>query len=224
MCYAPAAIRVADTLLKAIDGGLMNHPLQCRCGTLKGFVENPESGNRVICYCKDCQAFAYFLGRANDVLDERGGSDVIQILPKNITFTQGMEALACMRLTEKGLLRWYAGCCNSPIGNTLATPRMSFIGLLHSCVETADEPLDDAFGAVRGWVNTKSAKGSPKPRQVVGPTIGWFFTKVLRARFNGDYKQTPFFRAETGIPVVSPRVLSREEHASVMNAVRAATG
>jgi hypothetical protein len=106
----------------------------------------------------------------------------------------------------------------------LATPRMSYIGLLHSCVEPADKPLDDAFGAVRGWVNTKSAKGSPKPRQVVGPTIGWFFTKVLRARFNGDYKHTPFFRAETGTPVVSARVLGREEHASVMNAVRAAAG
>jgi len=147
---------------------------------------------------------------------------VIQILPKNITFTQGIEALACMRLTDKGLLRWYTSCCNTPIGNTLATPRMSFIGLLHNCVETAGEPLDDAFGVVRGRVNTKSAKGSPKPRQAVGPTIGWFVTKVLRARFNGDYKQTPFFRADTGTPVVSARVLSREEHASVMNAVHAA--
>jgi Family of unknown function (DUF6151) len=202
----------------------MNHPLQCRCGTLKGFVENPRAANRVICYCRDCQAFAYFLGRANDVLDGRGGSDVMHIVPKNITFTQGIEALACMRLTDKGMLRWYASCCNTPIGNTLATPGMSFIGLLHSCVETADKPLDEAFGAVRGWVNTKSAKGSPKPGQVVGPTIGWFFTKVLRARFNGDYKHTPFFRAETGTPVVSPRVLSREEHASVMNSVRAAAG
>ena len=110
----------------------MSHPLQCRCGTLKGSVESPKSGNRVICYCNDCQAFAYCLGRADDVLDERGGSDVIQILPKNITFTQGVEALACMRLTDKGLLRWYASCCNTPIGNTLATPKMSFIGLLHS--------------------------------------------------------------------------------------------
>ena len=202
----------------------MSHPLQCRCGTLKGFVENPKSGNRVICYCKACQAFAHYLGRAQDVLDERGGSDVIQMLPKNIAFTQGIQVLACMRLTDKGLLRWYASCCNTPIGNTLATPKMSFIGLLHSCVEFADWPLENAFGAVRGWVNTKSAKGNPKPRQVVGPTIGWFITQVSRARFNGDYKDTPFFRVETGTPVVSPRVLSREEHASVMNAVGAAAG
>jgi hypothetical protein len=198
----------------------MSHPLQCRCGTLKGVVESPGSANRAICYCRDCQAFAHFLGRANDVLDERGGSDVIHILPKNITFTQGIEALACMRLTHKGMLRWYASCCNTPIGNTLPTPRISFIGLLHSCVEHADRPLDDAFGAVRGWVNTKSAKGSPKPRQVLGPTLRWFFTKVLRARLNGEYKHTPFFRADTGAPVVSARVLSTAEHANVIKAGR----
>ena len=73
----------------------MSHPLQCRCGTLKGFVDNPSTANRAVCYCKDCQAFAHFLGRSADVLDERGGSDVVQILPKNITFTQGVESLAC---------------------------------------------------------------------------------------------------------------------------------
>jgi hypothetical protein len=202
----------------------LNHPLQCRCGIIKGSVENPRSGNRVICYCRDCQAFAHYLGRAQDVLDERGGSSVIQMLPKNITFTQGLEALECLRLTDNGLLRWYARCCNTPIGNTLATSKMSFIGLLHSCVEPADRPLDDAFGAVSGWVNTKSAKGSPKPKQVVGPTIGWFITRVLPSRFNGDYKRTPFFRADNGAPVVTPRILSREEHVSAMNAVRTAAG
>ncbi len=57
------------------------------------------------------------------VLDERGGSQIIQVPPKNLTFTQGREVLASMRLTEKGLLRWYAGCCNTPIGNTLITPK-----------------------------------------------------------------------------------------------------
>jgi hypothetical protein len=203
----------------------MSHPLQCQCGTLKGFVDDPRSANRMLCYCRDCQAFAHFLGKANDVLDERGGSDLIQILPKNITFTQGIEALACIRLTEKGMIRWYASCCKTPIGNTLATPKMSFIGLLHSCVENRDRPLDEAFGPVTACANTKSAKGDPKPRQMgVGSTLRWFLTRVLKARFNGDYKRTPFFRTDTGTPVVSPRVLSSGEHANVMNAVHAATG
>jgi len=201
----------------------MSHPLQCRCGTLKGFVDNPSTANRAVCYCKDCQAFAHFLGRSADVLDERGGSDVVQILPKNITFTQGVESLACMRLTPKGLLRWYASCCNTPIGNTLATQKFSFIGLVHSCLEGAGAPLDDAFGPVRAWVNANSAKGDPKPKvRGLGTTVGWFLTTTLKARLNGSYKQTPFFRTDTGAPVVSPRVLSSEEHARVMDTVQAA--
>jgi hypothetical protein len=194
----------------------MSHSLRCRCGRVKGVVAAEAKANRVVCYCKDCQAFAHFLGRASDVLDERGGSDVVQIIPKDLTFTQGVDALACMRLTEKGLLRWYASCCKTPIGNTLATPKLSFIGLVHSCLENPA-----AFGPVRAVVNTQSAKGAPKPKQNgVGTTVGWFLGNVLKARFTGEYKRTPLFRAD-GAPIVAPQVLSSEEHARVMRAVLA---
>ena len=202
-----------------------SHPLQCQCGTIKGAVANPGNANRCVCYCRDCQAFAHFLGRVNEVLDERGGSEIIQIPPRNLTFTQGREALACMRLTEKGLLRWYAACCNTPIGNTLSTPKISFVGLVHNCIESRDRSLDDSFGPIRAWVNPKGAKGEPKPAAAgQGPVIWWFITRVLRARLNGDYKHTPLFHADTGRPVVIPRVLSSDEYAGVMNAVRAASG
>lgn len=147
----------------------------------------------------------------------------MQILPRNITLTQGTEVLACIRLTPQGLLRWYAGCCNTPIGNTLATPRISFIGLVHNCLENPDRPLDEAFGPVRAWLHTKSAQGEPKPRLAgLGTSIAWFMTNTLKARFNGGYKITPFFHSDTGAPVASPRVLSIDEHAGVMSAVRAA--
>lgn len=203
----------------------MSHPLHCRCGTIKGFVSNPRNANRGICYCKDCQAFAHFLGQPLEILDERGGSDVIQVLPKDVTIVQGIESLACMRLTPKGLLRWYAACCNTPIGNTLATPKISFIGFVHTCLQSPDQTLDDAFGPVRMWVNTKSAKGHPKPEQKgLGKALRWFIGTVLKARLTGDYRHTPFFRVETDTPIVAPRVLSSAEHASVMQAVRAASG
>jgi hypothetical protein len=199
----------------------MDHPLQCRCGTIKGFVRNPQSANRVVCYCKDCQAFAHFLGRPGETLDKRGGTDISQILPKNVTFTQGIDALACMRLTAKGLLRWYAACCNTPIGNTLASPKISFIGLVHDCLETAGRPLQDSFGPVRVWANTNGAKGNPKPRTVgIGRTIIWFLAKPMKARLDGSYKQTAFFRVDNATPVASPRVLSGAELANVMKAVQ----
>jgi hypothetical protein len=200
----------------------MKHPLQCLCGTIKGFVDEPRRANRAVCYCRDCQAFAHFLGKSDEILDELGGSEVIQVLPKNVTLTQGTEALACMRLTAKGLLRWYAGCCNTPIGNTLDNFKISFIGLVHNSLETADRPMQDSFGPVRVWVNTKGAKGNPKPKTVgIGRTILWFLANVAKARIDGSYKQTPLFLVDKGTPIVPPRV-SPEERARLMHAVHTA--
>ncbi len=201
----------------------MDHPLQCRCGTLEAVIRNAEAGNRTLCYCKDCQAFAHFLGRPAEILDGRGGSDVVQILPKNLSFTQGIDSLACMRLKPKGLVRWYASCCNTPIGNTLATPKFSFIGLVSECLK--GKPLEESFGPIRSWVHTQSAGGGePKPKaRGIGTSVRWFFANALKARFNGDYKRTPLFRAD-GSLIVTPRVLSPEELANIRNAVRAATG
>ena len=39
-------------------------------------------------------------------------------MPKFMTMTQGADRLTFLRMTEKGPLRWYASCCNTPIGNT----------------------------------------------------------------------------------------------------------
>ena len=199
----------------------MPHALQCRCGKLKGQVERPERANHAVCYCKDCQAFAHFLGRPDEILDEGGGSEVVQTQPRYVGFTEGAEHLACVRLTPSGLVRWYADCCKTPIGNTMATPKMSFVGLVHSCLDVAGQPLDDAFGSVRCRVNTHGAKGSPRPKPVGIPWAAlWFLSMLIRARVDGSYRQTPFFDACSS-PVVAPRVLSAEERRTLAEAVEA---
>jgi hypothetical protein len=66
-------------------------------------------------------------------------------------------------------------------------------------------------------------KGNPKPKTVgIGTTILWFLANVAKARIDGSYKQTPLFLLDKGTPIVSPRVLSPEELARVMNAVQTA--
>jgi hypothetical protein len=193
----------------------MQHPLQCRCGTVKGWVSDPASANRAVCYCHDCQAFARFLAPESETLDAQGGSDIVQTLPKNVAFTQGVEALACVRLTDKGMIRWYAGCCRTPIGNTPDNYQISFVGLLHDCLESSGHSLQNSFGAVRTYANPQGAIGAPKPkRSGVGGTIWWLLKTILRARVNGDYKRTPFFR--DGKPIAFPHVLSGAERAGAM--------
>jgi hypothetical protein len=190
----------------------MNHPLQCRCGTVKGYLSHTTAVNRCMCYCRDCQAFAHFLGKADEILDAQGGTDVVQTRPANLTFTDGQNALACMRLTPKGLLRWYTACCNTPIGNTVANYRMPFVGLVHSCLEGAGPSLDQSFGPVRARVNTKSAKGEvPSGSGGMMSAILPFIALVARPLVDGSYKRTPFFSADTGAPIATPKVLSRGE-------------
>ncbi|HEX2559803.1 DUF6151 family protein [Phenylobacterium sp.] len=204
----------------------MTHALQCRCGTLRGQLTDIRGANHAVCYCRSCQAFAHFLGREAEVLDPLGATTVIQTSPSKVVFTQGADQLACMRLTEKGLLRWYAACCRTPVGNTLATPKVSFVGLVHNVLEDAGQPsLDQAFGSVKARVNVDGARTANKPKPVgLGPAILWFLANGVGARFTGAWRRTPFFRTETGEPVAQPQVLSPEEHARLMAEVEAKIG
>ncbi len=99
--------------------------LRCRCGKLQGEVDTTRVAARAICYCKDCQAFARFL-KAEDARARRGGRHRGRGgLPAAVRFTGGLEHLACMSLSPKGIYRWYASCCNTPVGNTPRNPAMS---------------------------------------------------------------------------------------------------
>lgn len=185
------------------------HPLRCRCGALQGHVELSGLSNRVRCYCQDCQAFARFLGSLDQVLNAQGGSDVVQLAPHRIRITQGAAQLAVMRLSDQGMLRWYAACCRTPVGNTLTSRAMPFTGLLVQCLDTA--PLEAAFGPVRASANTASAIGEPKPRAFgMAGALLRILGMVLGSRLSGRYKDTPFFTA-AGAPVAEPTVLSAED-------------
>jgi hypothetical protein len=190
----------------------MNHPLRCYCGKLKGRLQLTKDINRCICYCADCQTFARFLNREHDILDEIGGTSILQTLPKHISFVEGTEHLACIRLTENGLLRWYATCCNTPIGNTPPNFKLPFIGLIHNCLSTEPASLDATFGPIRMYVNTQAAIGEPKPKSM-GGLVGTLrvMGMVWRSRLNGSYKQNPFFVSATGVPIVTPKVSNRKK-------------
>ncbi len=182
----------------------MTAEISCRCGGLKGTLADPRRVNRGVCYCPDCQAFARHLGWT---LDEHGGTEVLQTSPAKIGFTRGIENLACLRLSPGGLLRWYASCCNTPIGNTPPDFRRSFVGLINACVPVpAGTDPDELFGPIRMRVHTKYALGTPPEAKGIAGTIARFVTTLLVARVTGRYRDTPFFRPD-GSPVAQPIVL-----------------
>lgn len=193
----------------------MSFPLQCRCGKLRGALAHPERASRGVCYCKDCQAYGHFLKDTPGVLDGLGGTEVYAVSPRDVSFTEGVEHLTCMSLTDKGLLRWYSSCCQTPIGNTVRDWKVAHVGLVRMCLEGPGVDLDQTFGPVKMRVNTGGAKGKVDvPVWSTTASIASFVFNLARRRLDGSYRQGPFFDAD-GRPIVSPRVLTAEELAAV---------
>ena len=186
--------------------------LRCRCGQVVGVVTNASqrTANRVVCYCDDCQAFAHQLGRA-DLLNAKGGSDIVQVAPASLTFVKGQDRIAGVRLTPKGLFRYHTTCCNTPVGNTLS-PAIPFVGILAQAFDTERQHADHVFGTPVGAIFGKCAIGEP-PAGSTGlnlPLMLRAIAKVLGWRLGGRSWPHPFFRPNTREPMFPLTVLSPE--------------
>ena len=187
--------------------------LRCSCGTVRGIARDvaPSTVNRCFCYCDDCQAFAHFLGRPDEILDAYGGTEITQMSQASVRFTAGVDKVAAMRLSSKGMIRWYASCCRTPIGNTMATTAMPFIGMIKTVIDAPST----ALGPIRGRGFAKCAKGGraavPKDGLPELVMIARVLAKVLRWRLRGDHHRSALRNAATGNPLVEPRVLGQAE-------------
>lgn len=187
--------------------------LRCRCGGMRAVVTavSPRTVNRVVCYCDDCQAFAHQLGRA-DLLNAKGGSDIVQIAPSTLSFVQGQNRIAGVRLTPKGLYRWYASCCNTPVGNTLSAT-VPFVGIVAQTFEGGTPGVDEVAGPPIGAILGKYAVGEPPAGstglnlslilRAIGKVLGWWL--------RGKTWPHPFFKRETREPIYPVTVLSRKQ-------------
>jgi len=187
--------------------------LSCRCGKVTGHVADASrrSVNHAVCYCADCQAFAHHLGRA-DLLDQRGGSDIVQVAPATLSFARGQDHIRAVRLTLKGLFRWYADCCNTPLGNTVG-PAIPLVGLVTAVFETAGQNPERLFGKPSGAVNGQHAIGGPPPgsRGIPVRMILPAVFRVLRWWLKGKARPNPFFDPARGKPRFAVTVLSSVE-------------
>jgi len=189
----------------------MNRTLHCHCGKVQGQLKHIEASVRLVCYCKDCQAFAHYLGQAGSMLDAQGGSDILVSHPQQVEFASGAEAIACMSLSENGMLRWFASCCNTPIGNTSRSHKLAYVGLSSACLADPSS-LASEVGPVRLRSCTQAAKGKVASAGLAAlPVMLGFGVSLLRARIAGSYRQNPFFKAGTAEPIATPTVLAKEE-------------
>ena len=187
--------------------------LRCECGRVQGRVETDQVYVRATCYCRDCQAYARWLDRPG-VTDAQGGTDTVAMNPAAVHITSGSEQIACMSLSGKGILRWYAGCCRTPLGNTPRDAEIPYVGVVAMGLSPARE-MEAVFGP-RGKtvINSGSARGKVKATPV-GFVVGGL--RILRGILGGKLrKQGPslFFDGE-GQPIREVEVLSADERAAL---------
>jgi hypothetical protein len=194
---------------------------QCRCGQLQGTLTAPVLAH-LACHCRDCQTYAHALGHPDQVLDERGGTDVVTTLQQHLSFTKGTQYLACLSLSDQGMLRWYACCCDTAIANTPRDPRLSFVSLVHTSLGASGDALEAKLGTTRVPVNPKHARGTVSYSAISALfATARIVSSVLRARVNGSWKRSPFFRPGGAEPVVVPRVVGADEWVRAARAIDA---
>jgi hypothetical protein len=173
-------------------------------------------GNRLVCMCVDCQTYAHWLGRADELLDANGGTDVVQITPAQIELTEGTTHLRCIRQSPKGTLRWYASCCNTPIASTAASAKMPFVGMPAFLMDHAADgrSREQRLGPPQAWIHARWGKGelpaAAHPRAPVGLILR-AVGQIFSAWVHGRHTPSPFFNATSGQPVVEPEIMTIAE-------------
>jgi hypothetical protein len=166
-------------IVKPREAQMTEADVHCRCGAVLGRLTDaaPARVNHLVCYCDDCQTFVRYLGRA-DLLDAHGGSDIVQVAPGSLTFIEGQNNIVGLRLIPKGLYRFYASCCKTPLGSTVG-PTIPFVGIVAQALEANAEKRDRAFGRPIGAIYGQYAvgvapRGGIRPRlRAIRLVLGW---------------------------------------------------
>lgn len=205
--------------------------LSCSCGRLRGAVTpvGPRTGTHIVCYCDDCQAFGRLLeGRgATAALDPLGGTAIFQTAPAHITLSEGADQLRCVRLSGKGMFRFYAGCCHAPIGNMMG-PRMPFIGLITARLVVPEDgaaSVARALGPATGVQGRYAIGGCPPgaARVATFGVVARSFGRVLGWWVGRKHQPSAFFDPATRRPRVEVEVLPAEAREELRGRVSAAT-
>ncbi len=183
--------------------------ISCDCGSFKArltaFPKNTPG--RLACYCNDCQAFSNRINRS-DVLDPYGGTEVIPAYPSDFKVIEGKQHLKCYRLSAKGLYRWTANCCNSPIANT--PPGFPWLGLFHTAYKNVDPQSLDSLGEIKSRIFGRDAKGDPP--FAIAENLGLkavitVLPFVIKGKLFNKSKDSEFFESDGRTPVSTPEIL-----------------
>jgi Family of unknown function (DUF6151) len=182
----------------------------CACGEVEGWLvqAGPRQGDHVVCHCTDCQRFANHLGAGERVLGTAGGTSLFQCRCARMRLKKGRDKLACIHLTEKPTLRWYAACCSTPLFNTYANGRIPYVTtLVINCDKRRrGELLGPAIGHL--FTNEATAELGNVPRMSMAKLMRRFFRRMIMDLVSGDRRRSELFDPVTLEPIVRPQRLA----------------
>jgi len=192
----------------------------CECGAVSGTLLHvgPDRGDHVICHCTDCQDLTRHLGQAARVLDAHGGSALYQSRCAAMTILSGRDRLACVHMTDKPTLRWYAACCGMPLFNTYANGRIPYITTQLAACDPAKR--DRLTGPPLGHLFTADGSGDTAalPKMSMGRLMRRFFPRMIRDMLSGDRRRCELFDPETFEPIAVPYRMTAEERQALRSA------
>jgi hypothetical protein len=192
-------------------------PLSCTCGAVAGIVRGvtPANSRRLSCMCDDCQAYAQYLGRADEILDRHGGTDLSYATQNRVEVVAGSEQLRGVRLYPAGILRVYSACCRTPVAH-VPSPKMAFVGIPHLFMRsraagiTRDEVLGPLVLRLQGRYCRGEMPEGAHPGTPLGP---WAkaMGQVVWDSMRGRQRPSVFHEASSNSPAVPVTVLSAND-------------
>lgn len=178
----------------------------CRCGSVAGMLisPGPRVGDHVVCHCTDCQAFAERLDAVDRVLDANGGTALYQGRCATMRITKGRDRLACFHLTEKPTLRWYSGCCDTPMFNTYRNGRIPYITTVVANCDA--DRRDELLGPPIGHLFTDEATGDVGHlrRLSMARLMQRFLRRMVADVVMGGRRRAALFDPATLEPIAPP--------------------
>lgn len=193
----------------------------CTCGKVTGVLRGVtvENATRLSCMCDDCQLYAHYLGRAGELLDAHGGTDLSYATQSQLCIATGHEQLRAVRLYATGVLRVYAGCCRTPVAH-VPSPRMAFVGLPHLFLrcEHGGASRDALLGPLVRRFQGRYGRGELPPGSHLGTPLSPRLRALGRVAWDtarGRHRPSPFHPTASLAPLLEPVVLSDGERAEL---------
>lgn len=174
--------------------------LSCNCGKFKARAKDVSKrcSTRMVCYCKDCRAYGEQFKDTSATLDAYGGTEVYQVTQDKFEIEEGGEFLRCFRLTDKGLNRFYASCCGTPVGNLKSTS-IPLLSLIHDIIDKSID-RDQVLGPILYRIHGSYVKVQPT-EFTISPRIPLMlklriFPRLALAYISGKGQPSVFLKAD----------------------------